>query len=369
MLNLRSLIVALMVALAGCATSDRAPDLAPPVLISESTWRQVDRDIVAASLAATVRANNYARDSMESWRGLVYQRTDTNFIPWFSSYWTQQWLSLKVAWYELSAEGEKDPASNRLATYLQEQYHGRVLDPVAKKIDPGGVMEQATKFYVQLLGEQLQGIPPRYGVPLDQFDRRLQDIPAIELAPPADHSASLYQIVHADPIDRLPAYVALVDRIRNASGGVGIGSSGSGISSVAKRTSEKLESELATSGVASAASAMVGRVAGTVISIGVAAFRAIARESERPEMEAHLRKNLNAALDDEWLSLMESPATGVMAGVYYISGQIEGSLSRTDTLPAQLEPLPRVVPLPGEQPLQDGGSVYDAPTDDWNADQ
>jgi len=194
MLNLRSLIVALMVALAGCATPDRAPDLTPPVLISESTWRQVDRDIVAASLAATGPVENYARGSMESWKGLVYQRTDADFIPWFTSYWTQQWLSMKVAWYKLSAGKETDPTVDRLATYLQEEYHNHVLDPVAKEIDPEVVMKQATKLYVQLLGERLQGIPQRYGVPLDQFDRRLQDIPAIALAPPAAHSPQRFAL-------------------------------------------------------------------------------------------------------------------------------------------------------------------------------
>ncbi|RJG14306.1 hypothetical protein D3879_01695 [Pseudomonas cavernicola] len=368
-MNLRSLIVVLMVALAGCATPDRAPDLTPPVLISENTWRQVDRDIVAASLAATGSVKNYARRSMESWRDRVYQRNEAEFIPWFTSYWTQQWLTIKVAWYKASTGAETDPAASRLATYLQEQYHDRVLEPVAKEIDPDAVMELAMKLYVQLLDKQFQGIAQRYGVPLDQFDRRLKDIPAIALAPPPAHSASLYQILHADPIDSLPAYVALVDRIRNAAGGTGAGPSDASISSLAKRTSEKLEATLVPRGAASAAAAAVGEVAGMMISIAAAGFSAILHENERPEMVEQLRVILNVALNDEWRSLMENPATGVMGGVNYLSGQIEGNLTKTVTLPVKFEPVPREVPLPGEQPLQDGRSVYDAPADDWNADQ
>ena len=359
-----ALTVALMVTLTGCATSGHVP--APQVVISESTWQQIDSDIIAASQAATTAVQNYARGSMASWKGLVHRRTDADFIPWFTSYWTQQWLTMKVAWYKMSTGKESDPTVNRLATYLQEQYHDRVLDPVAKEIDPDEVMEHATKAYVQLLGEQLQGVAQRYAVPQDQFDRRLQGIPAIALAPPAAHSASLYQIVHADPLARLPAYVALVDRFRNVAGSR---TSGTGLSSLAKRTSEKLAAELTTSGVASAAAAVVGRAAGMVISLGVAGFSAIARENERPDMEVQLRKNLNTAFDEEWLSLMENPATGVLAGVYYLSGQIEGSLASADALPAKFEPLPRVVNVPGEQPLQDGRGGYDAPPDGWNADQ
>lgn len=340
-----ALFVVLLVALAGCAS--RAPE-APAVPVSASTWQLVDRDIAAASLAATGQAKRYAQESMESWMDLVYKRTDTDFIPWFSSYWTRQWLSMKVAWYRMSSDGEKEQTVNRLAGYLQEEYNDRVLDPVAGEIDPDGVMAQATSLYVRQLEASLQAIPQRRGVPMDQFDQHLQKIPAIELAPPPEHSASLYQLVHADPLEELPAYVALIDRVSNTPSGAGAWMTDAGLSSITLRTSEQLESEMATSGVASVIGTIAGRVAGTVISIGVAGFTAMARENERPAMEKRLRTNLNAAFDEEWLELMRNPDTGVMAGVYHLSGQIEGSLSRTETLPIQFEPVPRVVPLPGE---------------------
>ncbi|MBT8767459.1 hypothetical protein [Metapseudomonas boanensis] len=339
MLRWRALIVALMVAVGGCATSERSQEPAPPIIVPQSTWRQVDSQIVAASRSATERANTYAHESMESWMDLVYQRTDAEFIPWFTSYWTQQWLTLKVAWYKLGAEGEIDPTVDRISIYLQEQYQDRVLDPVAEEIDPIKVMDQATKLYVQLLGQQIQGIPQRYGVPLDQFDRRLQGIPAIALAPSTTHSASLYQVIHADPLDELPAYVALVDRVRGSSAREGTGVSPAGISTVAKQTSEELAAELVTRGAASAVSALAGRVAGTLISLGVAGFSIISKENARPGVEAHLRKSLNDDFDEEWLELMRNPDTGVMAGVNYLSGQIEGNLTGPDTLPLRYEPI------------------------------
>ncbi len=102
--SLRSLTVTLMVALAGCATPDRLPAPTPQVQVPESTWWQVDSDIGTASLAATGSARNYARGTMENWRSRVQKRTESDFIPWFTGYWTQQWLAIKVAWYKLSAE-------------------------------------------------------------------------------------------------------------------------------------------------------------------------------------------------------------------------------------------------------------------------
>ncbi|MDY7565486.1 hypothetical protein QN400_11480 [Pseudomonas sp. RTC3] len=369
-MNLRSLIlaliVALMMALVGCASKNHAPDQTPPVLVSEDTWRQVDWDIVTASLTAKGSAKDYARSSMANWRDLAYQRTEADFIPWFTGYWTQQWLTLKVAWYKVSTGKETDPAK-RMANYLQEQYHNRVLDPVAKQIDPGAVMEQTTKLYIQLLGTQLQGIAPRYGVPLDQLDRRFKDIPAIELAPPPNRNASLYQIIHIDPVVKLPAYVALVNQIRNTPSGAGAGPSDASISSVAQRTSEKLEATLPTRGVAGAVAAAVGRVAGTMISLAVSGFGAIAHEKERSEMVEQLRVILSAALDDERRNLMDNPTTGVMAGVYHLSGHIEGSLIKTFTPSVELEPIPQDLPPPGEQPLQDNKSDEQAPSDDGKA--
>ena len=343
--DLRHFVFALMVALAGCATPDRAPPPSPSVEVSASTWQQVDRDMGAASLAARGPAENLARGFMERWRGLVAERNEADFIPWFTGYWTQQWLSIKVAWYKLGSGEEKDRATNRLAAYLQEQYHDRVLEPVAREIDPAVVRGQATKLYVQLLGEQLEGIPRRHGVPVDQFEHRIRNIPAIALAPPPTHDASLYQLVRVDPLAALPAYTALMERIRTVAGDAGDGPSAATISPVARRASEKLLSRLAISGGASAASAVVGGVAGIVISMGAAGFGAIAHESERPEMEAEIRESLNAALGEMWQSLMENPTTGVMAGVYYLSEQIAESLPRTATQPAGLQLLPQDVPL------------------------
>lgn len=339
MLRWRAVVVALMVALAGCAARDRVPEQVPPVVVSESTWRQVDSAMLTASHNAVGQANEFANDSMQNWMDLVYQRTDTAFIPWFTSYWTQQWLSMKVAWYKMSAGENQDPTVDRMASYLQEQYQDRVLVPVAEEVDPIQVMAQAMKVYVQFLGQEIQGIAQRYRVPQDQFDQRLRNIPAITLAPSTTHTASLYQVIHADPLDELPAYIALVDRVRAGSAREGEGVSATGISSVAKQTSEELAAELVTRGAAGAVSALAGRVAGTLISLGVTGFSMMSKENARPQMEARLRKSLNEDFDEEWLELMRNPDTGVMAGVNYLSGQIEGNLTKSDALPLRYEPV------------------------------
>jgi hypothetical protein len=348
----RSLIVTAIVALAGCATPERPRDLAPPVHVSESTWRQVDRDIGAASLAATGSAGNYARGAMARWRELVAARAEADFIPWFTGYWTQQWLAIKLAWYKLGSGEDKDPTVTRLAAYLQVQYRDRVLAPVSTEIDPDVVREQATRLYVQSLGGQLRAIPGRYGVPPYQFDRRLKGVPAISLAPPPAHNASLFQVVHADPITGLPAYAALIAGLRAAARGAGYGPADDSLSPVAKQASEKLAARLATVGGASAAAAVVGGIPGILISLGATGFGVIAHEKARPEMEKQVRESLNAALDGLWHILMEDPATGVMAGVHYLSAEIEASFPTTFAEPVAVDKLPEERPLPDKQEFQ-----------------
>nr|WP_251030567.1 MULTISPECIES: hypothetical protein [Pseudomonas] len=321
-------MLAVLLVLAGCATPQRGQPAATTA-ISRDTWRQVDRQIIAASKSAIEQAGLYARGSMEHWRVLVYERTEAEFIPWFSSYWTQEWLAVKVTWYSASAQGEDDSSARRLAVYLQEQYRARVLEPVAVEIDPEAIRASATDYYLRLLNQQVQVIAQRNQVPAQWMNRRLHGITAINLGPPAARNASLYEMVHTEPLNTLPAYAALIDHVNKAAA-TGSGPSEAVIATVAQRTSEKIEAEFATRGATSAAAAVAGKAAGALISVGVAGIRAIIHEGERPEMEAQIRKSLSAAFDEAWFKSLKHPLSGVMAPVYYLDEEIEGNLVETE---------------------------------------
>jgi len=333
-LNLRSLIVAVLVVLAGCVTPARAPVPAPPVVVSQSTWQQVDREILAASQSATEQAKIYSRGAMDYWRTRVYQLTEENFIPWFSSYWTQEWLSMKVSWYSLSAKGEQDASAKRLAAYLLEQYQQRVLAPVAVEIDPDQILSLSIAFYVDILQEELQRISQRHGVPMAQLNGRIQKIPAIALGPPSARDASLYQVVHTQPLNSLPAYAALIDKIHKAGGDKGVENTDTAMAPVARRASKRIEAEMAPRGAASAVAAAAGKLAGALISVGVAGVRAIIQANDRPDSEALIRSSLGNTFDKAWVKLVQNPTTGVMAGTLYMAAQIEGNLASSAEVPS-----------------------------------
>ncbi|MFD2641761.1 hypothetical protein [Pseudomonas japonica] len=332
-----ALLLALLV-VAACGSSPRVAEI-PPVVLSPAAWQQVDREIVVASRGAAGSAGDYARRSMRVWREEVQKHTEANFIPWFTGYWTQQWLTLKVAWYKMSQDREHSQGDNRLALYLQEAYRERVLEPVAEQINPDLIRERATELYVQLLGQQMAGIQQRYRPAPDQFALHLQRIPAIALGPPAARDASLRQLLAARPLIQLPAWLALDENIRRAAA-VNASAADKGLSSVASKASTRLEATLAPRGALSAVAAAVGKAAGMAISLASAGIGAMMHESDRPEMVEQLRVILNVALNEEWQNLMENHATGVMAGVWSLSGQIEGNLMA----PTQMEPRMDAIP-------------------------
>ncbi|UTL82751.1 hypothetical protein [Pseudomonas putida] len=317
-------LLCLLLALGGCA-GKRPPAPPPPAVLTPAAWQRIDQELIDASVGAAGSANDYARRSMRVWKEQVQQRTESHFIPWFTGYWTQQWLTLKVAWYKLNSGEGREPAEKRLALYLQEQYQNRVIEPVAEQINPEVIRDRACELYLQLFGQQLPAIIQRYNAPPDQLSQRLNRVPAIALGPPPARNASLYQLLKAKPLDQQPAWLALRDHLHRQAA-KGPGQTDVGLSSVATRASEKLGATLAPRGIASAVASAVGKVAGAMISVAAAGYGMITHDRDHPEMVEQLRVILNVALNQEWQELMENRQSGAMAGVYYLSGQVEDSL-------------------------------------------
>lgn len=355
LLATHALVVALLLSLVGCAAPERSPERDATVQVSTATWWQVDQDIASASLAAEEAAENYARGLMDGWMRRVGELGEEDFIPWYTGYWTQQWLSIKVAWYKMGdGDGDGDAAAvRRLAAYLQKEYQEQVLEPASEEVDPNAVSEQATNLYVKLLAEQLPAIRRRYAVPLAQFERRLQVIPAISATTPGAQNASLYRLVHSDPVAALPAYASLLEHLRERRAGLGAGPSDARLSPIAEGAAERLIDQLAIKSGASAAAAALGGVAGMVISLGAAGFGAIAHAHEKPALEAQLRETLEVAQAEMWRQLVEDPASGVLAGIYHIVEQIERGLASARAGRWPYGPPTATPGIPANRPVDD----------------
>ena len=322
------LLIAFVAALAGCSHAP-SPVVAPPAPlyhVQPGTWRAIDEQILSASVSARHESEAYARVAMDDWRLRVRQRTEDVFIPWYSSYWTQQWMATKVAWYKLQyAEGEVTP-EERLVSYLQQQFYEQVLEPVRGFVDPRTVMEETTAGYLRELKDRLEQLPFEYRIPVAALNQHLESIPAIVVLAVSLREASLYEVLLATNLSALPAYGTLLAQIAAINGSVGPTSSAGGLDRVARRAVTDLVEPMALRGGTMATAAIVGGFWGVLISAGAAAWSVTEHDHDKPGMEAQLRSNLDAMLDVLWQGLVEDTRGGVIAVVQHMSTQIESAV-------------------------------------------
>jgi hypothetical protein len=322
---LYGVLLAFVAVLGGCSHAP-TPVVAPPAPlyhVQPGTWRAIDEKILNASVCARYESEAYARISMDDWRLRVRRRTEEVFIPWYSSYWTQQWMATRVAWYKLQyTEGEVTP-EERLVSYLQQQFLEQVLEPVSGFVDPRVVMDEATAGYLRELKDSLDPLPFEYRIPVAAFNQHLESIPAIVVLAVPLQDASLYEVLQAADLSALPAYETLLTQIAALNGGVGPTASADGLDRVAGRAVTELVEPMALRGGATAAAALAGGFWGVLISAGATAWSVSEHEHDKFMMEAQLRGNLDTMLEVMWQELVEDTHAGVTAVVQHMSAQIE----------------------------------------------
>ena len=341
------MLLVLATILGGCSFAPSQVEVPPASAyqVRPGTWRAIDEQIYNASVSARHESGAFARVAMEEWLWRVRQRIDTVFIPWYTAYWTQQWIALKVSWYQLQDDEDQaeDEPDSRLVNYLQGQFYDQVLEPVSSFVDPHVVMEDATIGYLRQLKAALDPLPARYQMPAEVFRRHLEAIPAIvgSGVPPQD--ASLYEVLQPADLQDTAAYKALLAQVAAVDGSVTMTPSADRLQAVARRAIDKLLGTLTVRGGATAASTIVGGFWGMLISTGTAVWGVVQHDSDKPLMEAQLRENLDAALDVMWQDLVENEQGGVTAMVHHMSTQIETAVFQPVQAPLGpyiLEPSP-----------------------------
>jgi hypothetical protein len=299
----------------------------PPYHFQPETLRAINEGIFTASVQARHESEAYARVAMEEWLWRVRRRIEEVFIPWYSSYGIQQWMTAKVVAFKLLyTEGEATP-EERLVSYLQEQFYEQVLEPVSSFVDPQTVMEDAAINYLRELRERLDRLPSEYDVPAAALRQHLETIPAIIVQEIPPQEASLNGVLQAADLTALPAYRALLVKVAAAGDVANPAPSADRLKVVANQAVIRLLDSVALSAGTATASTLVGGYWGIAISAGSAAYAAVEHNHEKPALEARLRENLDAALDIMWQKLVDDPRGGITALVHRMSTQIEDAVA------------------------------------------
>ena len=318
------LVATVLLTLAGCVARSPVQLPAEPIPpIAPDTWREIREEIWTASTLAHLEARNYVSAAMREWMVRVRDKTETEFVPWYTGYWTQQWIGFKAGWYEMNKDEDEPPVEEHLIEYIQEKYYELVLEPAGIPSDPHTITERAAALFVRLLSEQLQCIPKIHSVSLRSLQQKLERVPLITLSGTRSGTVSLLQVFEQDHLDEVPAYDALLAHADSVAGQESSSPQKESLQVVAEDTVARLVAQLPVRAGGSATGLVIGEALGMFIAAGVAAWSAISHDQERPEIESQLRQALDAGLEDMWQRLMEDPELGVLYPVNHMSQQIE----------------------------------------------
>ena len=321
------LLMVLLLALGGCAYRGLTPtSVEPPPPVSADTWREIREEIWTASALAQSEAEIYARAAMQEWMVRVREKTENEFVPWYSGYWAQQWIGFKAGWYEMNREDGDAPVEDYLVDYLQEEFYELVLEPAGMEGNPQTVTEQAAALFVRLLSEQLQCVPKTHAVSLRSLQKKLEQIPLITLAGSRPDSASLFLLFEHDNLVGVSAYDGLIAQANSVEKQENSSPDKERLQIVAEESVTRLVAQLPVRAGGSAVAMVVGEALGLFVSAGVAAWSAASHEEEKAEIESRLREVLHTGLDDMWQTLMENPELGVLSPVNHMRDQIETGL-------------------------------------------
>ena len=256
----------------------------------------------------------------------VREKTDSEFIPWYTGYWAQQWIGLKAGWYELNREEGEPPVADYLVKYIQERYYELVLEPAGVPLDPRLIAVHTAEQYVRMLSEQLQYLPKTHSVSLRSLQQKLELITLIKLHDTRPKRVSLSLLLERTNLTGVEAYDTLLAQTGFSSIQGNAAPDKEPLQVVVEDTVARLVADLPVRAGGSAAALLAGEALGLFISAGVVAWSMNSHEQEKPEIESRLRSALDIGLDQMWDRLMKDPGVGVLFPVNHMRRQIETSL-------------------------------------------
>ena len=293
----------------------------PP--IAPEKWQEIQEDLWSASCLARSEAVAYTQQAMTEWMGRVREKTDSEFIPWYTSYWAQQWIGFKVGWYKMSRDEDEPSIEEYLVEYIREEYYELVLEPVNEISNPQQITEQAAALYISLLAEQLQRLPAMHRVSVRSLRKKLEPITLVSISASGQKGLSLSLLLERNNLNGMPAYDALLTHADSVATRENSSPGRDNLQIVVDDTVARMVADLSLRAGGAAASMVLGPSLGLIFSAGITAFSISSHEQEKPEIERQLRQALEAGLKSLWQRLMEDPVLGVLLPINHMSSQIE----------------------------------------------
>ena len=277
-------------------------------VVEKVDWDQVDQKVREVMTAAREETAAELETGIDAWISAKIERVDSDFLPWYFNYWTQQKLGLEgllsqiVHWIN----SDSPSAVEAITETVQLEFANRVIRPQIAQMEMERIINDVIASYTENLQDELNRIPEEYRIEPAAWDRYLTDISIMVSGVEANRQVP----ISLKALAGLTAGGTLVlfQSLRPALSRLGAG--------VSTKLAAKASARMATKTGGKVAAKVGGKFLGVIIGIGVIIWDVWDHHRTVQTARPVLRQNILDYMQELKLSILKDPEYGIMTIIY-----------------------------------------------------
>jgi hypothetical protein len=277
-------------------------------VVEKVDWTAVDQKVREVMTEAREETAGVMESRINDWIAAKMERVDSDFLPWYFSYWTQQKLGIEgllsqvVHWINSSSL----TAAEAITETVQLEFANRVIRPQIAQMEMERIINDVVSSYTENLRDKLKKIPKEYRIEPAAWDRYLNDISVMVAGVEANRQVP----ISLKALAGLTAggTMVLFQSLRPALSRLGAG--------VSSKLAAKTSARLATNTGGKVAAKVGGKFLGVIIGIGIIIWDVWDHHRTVQTAKPVLRQNIQDYLQELKQSILSDPEYGIMTIIY-----------------------------------------------------
>ncbi len=280
-------------------------------------WSEVDGAIREVFADARGRARERADQRLGAWRDEIMTRVEEDFLPWYFTFWGQQWRDLKAAGYLVGDWGGWMDAERALREDFRDAFAARVMPPGETQLRMEAIAREALTVYLDRARHELPEIPSEYRIPREDWQQHLAQI-GLQLRQSEAQAEAVPTTLKGLVAFGTAGTTAAVVRGSQALRRVGVAAGGWAPRSIAGPAGTALAGRTGLR--------LGGRFLGATALAALVAWDVYDHHRREAELRPHLRERLGAYLDALRERMLEDGAHRVLAPIHELEARIHPQL-------------------------------------------
>jgi hypothetical protein len=277
-------------------------------VVEKVDWTEVDQKVREVMTEAREETAGSMEYRIDDWVAAKMERVDSDFLPWYFSYWTQQKLGIEgllsqiVHWINSGSPS----AAEAITETVQLEFANRVIRPQIAQMEMERIINDVIFSYTERLQDKLKKIPEEYRIEPAAWDRYLNDLSVMVSGVEANRQVP----ISLKALAGLTAGGTLVlfQSLRPALSRLGAG--------VSSKLAAKTSAKMATKTGGKVAGKMGGKFLGVVIGIGIIIWDVWDHHRTVQTAKPVLRQNIQDYMGELKHSILNDPEYGIMTIIY-----------------------------------------------------